>query len=512
MSNIILIFRHKFQTSRAFKELIIWALLTVVLSVFLVHGDTLEYLYLKSRQYEAFELDESLEIVFILGIGACVYSWRRYLDIKILASQLKRDTEFDLLTQLPNARLARQSVNQLISEADFNTQQLIMVVIDIDRFSEINYSYGRHIADQVLKHFASRLQNNVNKAGVVARINSDEFLVAMIIPNNLQSVELLLAKLQEVNNVPIIVANYVINIPFTMGVALCHRAQDHNDELIRNTYLALENAKANLNKDWVLYEPEMSHRRQYREMLSRQLLKAILSRELYVVYQPVWDNKAHCCKGFEALVRWNYQGKAVDPFLFVGIAEEYGLINQLGKYVLFRSLKEMKPVLNSSQYLAVNISGYQIQSDDFIKTLGQALQSVDFNPAQLELELTETTIINNFNSIVDNLRWAQKRGIGISIDDFGTGYSSLSRLNELRVEKLKIDRSFIINLTEGERAKNIVDAIVTLARKLEMQIVVEGVEDEKQLKVLEQLGCDLIQGYYFSKPKRLEELSSPFIA
>ena len=497
------------RQSSALKDLLIWFVVTLLISYFSIQYDAFESFNEFSREQESWQLDELFIVMFFIGVGGCLFGLRRYWDMQTYSRRLHREADFDSLTQLPNSRMAKRQLINLMTHCPAD-RYVIAVLLDIDNFGTINHLYGRATADMVLKHVATRLKLRNEQSGFVARINSDEFLACDICDTKLHAVEDYVAELRRTENVPIVIGKYIINIRFSMGVALFPKDSDNPEDLLRATYLALEQAKTTAGIDWYLYREELGQRREYREMLSRQLFKAILNNELFMVYQPIWDQQKHICKGFEALVRWNFQGASVPPFLFVNIAEEYGLINQLGDFVLRRSLTEMKDKLADDQYLAVNISGHQFQHENFIPSLLELVKTTEFKPHQLELELTETTLIDNYELLLEKLHRIRKKGIHVAIDDFGTGYSSLSRLNELSVDKLKIDRSFVIGVVDGEREQNIVESVVALGRKLNMQIVIEGVETEEQMNKLLELGCDLMQGYLFARPATLDKIEPRF--
>ncbi|WP_342609501.1 bifunctional diguanylate cyclase/phosphodiesterase [Vibrio tritonius] len=497
------------RQSSALQDLLIWLVVTFLVSYYTIHYDAFESFHELSRGHEDWQLDEVFVVLFFVGLGGCLFGLRRYLDMQTYSRRLHREADFDSLTQLPNSRLAKRQLNHLLTGCP-KERYVIAVLLDIDNFGTINHLYGRTTADMVLKHVATRLKLRNEKSGFVARINSDEFLACDLCDGRLHAIEDYVSDLRRVENVPIVIGKYVVNIRFSMGVAVYPKDSDNPDDLVRAAYLALEQAKTTNGIDWYLYREELGQRREYREMLSRQLYKAILNNELFMVYQPIWDQKRHLCKGFEALVRWNFQGASVPPFLFVNIAEEYGLINQLGDFVLRRSLSEMKDKLATDQYLAVNISAHQFHHDSFVPSLLDTIKGIGFDPKQLELELTETTLIDNYELLLEKLHRIRKKGVHVAIDDFGTGYSSLSRLNELSVDKLKIDRSFVEGIVDGVKDQNIVESVVSLGRKLNMQIVIEGVETEDQMDTLVELGCDLMQGYLFARPATLDKIEPRF--
>ncbi|TVY06697.1 putative bifunctional diguanylate cyclase/phosphodiesterase [Paenibacillus cremeus] len=410
----------------------------------------------------------------------------------------------DSLTDLPNRLLFDERLNESFEDAKRNGHMLAVVFFDLDRFKVINDTLGHHVGDQLLRLLAQRLQLYVNENSVAARFGGDEFIILLDHLSNIDDAAQFAKGIPEMLKEPFIIETHELFVTASIGISIFPNDAADSDTLLKNADIALYRSKEKGGNSYHYYQPDMNKRSIHRLNLEIQLRKALERNEFEVYYQPLIDLRNGMVFGMESLVRWNHpEWGLVSPAEFIPLAEETGLINPIGNWVLKQACEQNK-VWQMMGYpplvVSVNISAIQFHQVNFVQLVMDALHESGLAPDQLCLEITENIAMNNVPHIIDTMQRLRQLGVRISIDDFGTGYSSLSYLKRFRVHTLKIDQSFIRDVTSDEDNAAIVTALIAMSHRLKIKSLAEGVETKDQLEFLISHGCDEIQGYVFSKP------------
>ncbi len=423
--------------------------------------------------------------------------------------QLKILAHYDMLTGVPNRYLFTKRLESLIQTSRRYNQQFAILFLDLDRFKYINDTLGHQAGDLLLQKVAQRLKGILRKKDTIARIGGDEFVI--ILPNlnhireAIQTAEIIIETLKT----SFILNGQEVYISTSIGISFYPHDGEDIETLIRNADRAMYQAKASGRNHFELYHSEFYANDKQVFLLENLLRKAIVQNEFELYYQPQIHTQTKHIYGVEALLRWKHPEKGfISPGEFIPIAEESGLIVPISEWVLMQACEDLKKLHLHYPHLkmSVNISAIHFQQSDFIKTLQQIIERSNINPRFLELELTESTIMPNALKSIEQLVKLKQLGLKIAIDDFGTGFSSLSYLHRFPIDILKIDQSFIKNLSSYQDDASIVTAIIKMGHNLRLSVVAEGVETEKQFKLLQKQGCDYVQGYYISKPLPFNEL------
>ncbi len=412
----------------------------------------------------------------------------------------------DLLTDLPNRSAFNECIAATASLASMSGESFAVVVIDLDRFKAINDVYGHAVGDTLLREVARRLEGAA-QGGFLARMGADEF--AVITPTGPQpaTAEALTERLRAAFGSEIDVEGHVLRVGLTMGVGIF--AQDGADAttLMANVDAALSRAKAEARGSVRFFDVAMDNQLREKRALHQDLLNALTNDELVLHYQPQARIDGSVT-GFEALVRWHHPRHGlVPPSTFIPLAEESGIITALGEWVLREACREAASWPQPLN-IAINLSPVQFQHGDLPQLVHEVLLETGLPPARLELEITEGVLIGDFNRAVAILRRLKNLGVRIAMDDFGTGYSSLSYLQSFPFDKIKIDRTFIANLSHSQQAATIVRAVIALGRGLDLPVIAEGVETQEQLNFLSKENCSEIQGYFIGRPKPIGEYAA----
>ena len=492
-------------------EILSFILLTITLSYYITSVDLFESVFVWSKKYENFEVDEAFIIFILLVFISIIFAVRRFGDLKDEVAA-RKDSEkyifkyalFDNLTGLPNRHVFYQNLEIAISRLGEINNKLAVILVDLDNFKVINDTFGHEVGDRVLEISAKRIAGALKNGDTISRLGGDEF---NIIQANIRSSEemiklseLIMDTFEEIINID----GHNIFVSISIGMTICDNSKAKPNDLIREADIAMYSAKEIMSSSLDLYTKEMDEKFSIRQMIRQDLHEAIKNKEFELYYQPQFtiDNKL---TGFEALLRWMSPKRGmVSPGIFIPIAEEYGLIEIIDEMVLE---KACKTAVNWDKDLtiAVNISASQFKKNDFIQKVKNILESTGLDPKRLELEITEGVLITNSVSAKKNIFSIKDIGTKIVMDDFGTGYSSLSYLRELPFDKIKIDRSFIINLESEDKDLFIIKAIIDISKALKVSIIAEGVETIQQKDKLISVGCNHIQGFLFGRPKPLEE-------
>jgi len=409
----------------------------------------------------------------------------------------------DPLTQLPNRLSLQSRLDQALATARRETGLLAVLFIDLDRFKTINDSLGHHIGDLLLIQVAGRLMENVRQSDIVARLGGDEFVVALT-DIELGAIGKLAEKIQRALDQPYFIEKHELHSSPSIGISVFPTDGMTVDDLMKNADAAMYHAKELGRNNFQFFSSSITERTNERLELERGLRQAVERQEFVLHYQPQIDILSGRTIGVEALVRWQHPDKGlVGPDKFIPIAEETGLIRPLGLWVIEEALGQLAHWRRTGielRRMAVNLSAHQLSDEDLLTTLIAKLAKHGLSGADLELEITESVAMHNPQKTAEFLGKLRQQGIEIAIDDFGTGYSSLAYLKLLPLDRLKLDRSFVRDIETDANDATISAATISLAHSLGLAVVAEGVETTAQLRFLDSLGCDIAQGYLFSKP------------
>jgi diguanylate cyclase (GGDEF)-like protein/PAS domain S-box-containing protein len=447
-------------------------------------------------------------------INGIVISLRNISERKSLEAQLTHQAFHDSLSELPNRLLFTDRLRQALTKAEQTGSHLAVMFLDLDNFKVINDSLGHQIGDQLLITIAQRLQTCVRPGDIVARLGGDEFTILLENIENANEVVVVAERIQAQIQAPVKIQDYEIFSSGSIGIVLRSSAHTNPEDLLRDADVAMYCAKNKGKAQYEIFSKDMSNLALKRLELETDLRKAIERGEFKVFYQPIITLDDFTIREVEALVRWQHpQHGIISPEEFIPLAEENRMILSFGQWVLWESCRQAKewqlqyPTV-SPLVISVNISGRQLQSPRLVEDVAQILQATDLSPSSLKLEITESVAMQDAESTINTLRRLKKLGVRLAIDDFGTGYSSLGYLKRFPLDTLKIDRSFVDRLGVDSEDTAIVNTIITLAKTLNLYVTGEGIETAEQLNHLRSLGCDLGQGYFFSKPLPSEALGA----
>ncbi|MCA1908334.1 MAG: EAL domain-containing protein [Magnetospirillum sp.] len=428
--------------------------------------------------------------------------------------RIKNLAYFDVLTGLPNRRLFTDRLQVAIAHAHRHGAQMAIMFLDLDLFKRINDSLGHGIGDQVLCEVANRLQVCVREGDTVARLGGDEFVILLPELEHVEDAAKLADRVISRVKQPLSVDEHELYVTTSVGIAVYPEDGLTDETLIKNADTAMYRAKDLGRNSYQLYTPAMNAKSFERLAMESSLRHALTRDEFTLVYQGKIDLVSGRMSGVEALVRWRHPEMGlVSPAEFIPLAENMGLISEIGAWVLKSACRQSQSWFDLGLprvRMAVNVSTLQFREGDLAELVKQALQETGLPPQFLELEITESVLMQRVEENTLVLNELRAMGIHISIDDFGTGYSSLSYLKRMPIDALKIDRSFVNDITEDGDGAAIVSTIINLAHNLKLRAVAEGVETQEQADFLRQRGCDEIQGYLVSRPVSAEDLVSLF--
>lgn len=431
-------------------------------------------------------------------------------DRKLAEEQLKQLAHRDTLTGVANRYSLNERLQTLIETSSKYNQQLALLFLDLDRFKYINDTLGHNLGDLLLKSVSSRIKNLIKNKDMIARLGGDEFVI--IIPNlrHAKEANIIAQKIIDSMQSSFLLEAQEIYVSTSIGISLFPHDGSTKEELLRNADKAMYKAKSRGRNKFEFYHSDFHENEPTQYRLETKLRKALENNEFYLVYHPQVELHSKKIVGVEALLRWNQKELGiVSPGDFIPLAEETGLINSISDWVIRRALEDAKKINLagfSNLMMSINISPMYFYQDDFLKRVSRMIRDTNTNPRFIEFELTESMIMSNASETINKLVRLKQLGIKLSIDDFGTGYSSLSYLNRFPIDSLKIDQSFIKKLCVYHEDASIVEAIITMAHKLHLKVVAEGVESKKQFQFLQNENCDYIQGFYITKPIVYPEL------
>ena len=422
---------------------------------------------------------------------------------KAAEAKIRELADFDVLTGLPNRRLLNDRISQLLAAAERDETPFALLFLDLDHFKRINDSLGHSVGDELLCAVANRLAGAVRKVDTLARLGGDEFILALPGIHAASAIDVA-RRLVEECNVPFVVAGHDLTVTPSVGVAMCPQDGKDIETLLRNADAAMYKAKELGRNTFQFYAAEMNTATLERLMLESSLRRAVRNQEFELHYQPLVSLSSGLIIGVEALIRWRHPELGmIMPDRFIQLAEDTGLINPLGDWVLSEACRQAQAWIDAGLpplIMAVNVAPVQFRQAGFVEAVAGALASSGLEPALLELEVTERTVMHDADIHIGTLTALHRMGVELSIDDFGTGYSSLAYLKRFPVSKLKIDRSFVRDLETDADDQAIASTIVSMGRNLRLTVLAEGVETREQLVLLQGMDCDMAQGYLFSRP------------
>ena len=416
---------------------------------------------------------------------------------------------YDALTDLPNRTLFREQIERELTKVA-NGDQFALLYIDVDEFKGINDSLGHHVGDELLKAIAGRLRGCLKEGDLIARLGGDEFAVIQTGIQSSAEVLSFVTRIYHAIRQPYHCLGHQLSTDASIGIALAPQDGTDLDQLVKNADLAMYGAKAEGRRTHRFFEPEMDASARARLSMEQDLRQALVNGGFEIHYQPLVDLRSGEISGCEALLRWRHPERGmVSPAEFIPVAEDTGLITELGDWVLRMACNEAA-TWPAHIRIAVNVSPVQLKCDTLALRIAGALAASGLDPRRLELEITEAVLIRDDEAALSILHQLRSIGVRIALDDFGTGYSSLSYLKRFPFDKIKIDRCFVADIAETSGAPVIVQAVVNIAAASNMTTVAEGVETEAQREMLRALGCTQMQGYLFSAPKPAAEVRKLF--
>ncbi len=466
--------------------------------------------------------DQSFHIEYVIskinfsGKDTYIILIRDVSERKQAEEKLYRSANFDALTSLPNRNLFYDRLEHAMSVAQRNETLLAVMFIDLDHFKIINDTLGHAAGDKLLQKVSSRLSSTIRKSDTVARLGGDEFVIILEALATVNPIAHTAIKIIDSLRLPFLIQKQEIFITPSIGISIYPFGEHHADDLVIEADLAMYRAKQRGRNTFEFYTQEMNSRSIARLTLETSLRHALDKEEYILYYQPQYDIIKKQIVGMEALLRWNNASKGlVSPVEFIPILEETGLIIEVGNWVLESSIKQIAEWM--AQYkqvpkVSVNISARQFDTNDLPLQIEKTLKKYNVPAAQLEIEVTESAIMNDLEQTSKQLNALHELGVSIALDDFGTGHSSLVYLKNYPIDTIKIDKSFINNLCCDQSNQAITRAIVAMAQALEMDILAEGVETHEQKAWLKSHQCNLIQGYLFARPMPVEKIPDLFKA
>ncbi len=420
----------------------------------------------------------------------------------------------DVLTGLPNRLLFQDRLEHAMQRARRARRQVALLFLDLDRFKHVNDSLGHEVGDALLQEVAIRLRSCIRQSDTVARLGGDEFVIILEEVSDAQEVVTVVEKLRDGLSTPVTVGGHELAVSTSIGISLFPRDSERVDGLMRCADMAMYRCKQRGSHGYQFYTPDLGASAMHRLRTEAELRKAVERRQLLLHYQPQYalDEGAGRPVGVEALVRWQHPERGlVQPGEFVPLAEETGLIVPIGEWVLETACaqnKRWQELGYPPMVVAVNISARQFHERSLVETVTRTLERTGLEPRYLELELTETLVMEDAAGAVATLEALNRMGVHIAIDDFGTGFSSLSYLKRFPINKLKIDQSFVRDCTTDPIDASIIASIIALAHSMSLEAIAEGVEDRRQSMILRHQGCDQAQGFLYARPLPAEDIAA----
>lgn len=424
--------------------------------------------------------------------------------VKKRTEELNYLSSYDVLTDLPNRHLFEDRLFQALSLVNYNQQTLAILLLSLNRIKDVYDALGQSLGNQLLQEVANRLKKHSLKGVTIAKFEGDEFAILLTQISSTEDVVDFTNNIKESLTQPFVIENTEIFITFSIGISLFPNDGSDAEMLLKNAGVALSRSKEQGRNNYQFYTTDMNILALKRLEMENDLRRALERNEFELYYQPKLCTKTKKIVGMEGLIRWHHPTMGfIPPAEFIPLAEETGLILPLGEWVLRTACQQIREWYDEGYpflKVSVNISAHQLQQHNLLTIINEIIDETQIDPNYLELELTESSIMRNDGLSITILSKLKDAGIKVSIDDFGTGYSSLSYLKKLPLDILKIDKSFIQDMTMNPDDVSLVMTIITLAHNLGLKVIAEGVETEEQLRFLHLLRCDEWQGFLYSKP------------
>lgn len=430
--------------------------------------------------------------------------------LKVSQERIRYLAYYDAVTGLPNRLNVSDRITHWIASAKRENKKGALFFLDIDNFKVINDTFGHGFGDKVLKRFGTGLAKISEGKGLVGRFGGDEFIMVRFGIEDRQDVENTISSILGIFDAPWVIDGFEVYPTVSVGITMFPDDGDTTEVLLKNADIAMYEAKKYGKNTYEFFEKSMNDRVIHRMEMDRDLRNALDRDEFHLVYQPQVNSKTGRVEAVEALIRWNHPKHGlIPPAYFIPFAEDTGLIIPIGEWVLRTACKQNKKWQDKGYNpirVSVNISPLQLRRWNFISLVRDILEDVELDPSYLELEITENNIMESTENNIEALQQLYQMGVRIALDDFGTGYSSLNYLHRLPINNLKIDRSFVEDITNDSDKRYIAQVIINLAHRMNLMVTAEGVETEEQLRMLVNQRCDMIQGFLFSRPLPSEDI------
>jgi diguanylate cyclase (GGDEF)-like protein/PAS domain S-box-containing protein len=435
---------------------------------------------------------------------------RNITSVKKKNEELKYMAYFDLLTGLFNRNYFVKRLNDSLLKAQNERYNVAVLYIDIDDFKVINDSLGIVAGDEVIQMFAQDIDELLDENMFAARMSNDEYCIAVINPIGNRAIDKLYKRIYELSKKTYKLINgRETHFTVSIGVAEYPESGDSALGIIKNAEIALFNVKKNGKNHICYFSNQMYNNFLESLRLERQLSTAIDNEDFLLLYQPQYDTKSSKLRGVEALIRWEHEGNIISPDIFIPVSENNGSIISIGDWVMRKAISTLAKWKSEFEYngiMSINISTLQIRREDFVRKLKAIIDHYFVNPEDVEIEITESVLIEDLEGVVSKINTMRAYGIKVSLDDFGTGFSSLSYLKDLPIDTLKIDKSFIDGIAKDSSTAIITQSVITMVKQLGVETVAEGVENQEQFEYLKKMNCDNIQGYLLGKPMSEDDI------
>jgi|GEM_PF-4879353 len=462
---------------------------------------------LKRRNGEILPVEETSALLRNAR-GDCigkVTTLRDMSTIRALTTELSFQASHDPLTELPNRMMLHEELGKALASAERHNSRLALLYLDLDLFKDVNDMLGHSVGDELLRQVARRLEHGVRQTDTVSRMGGDEFVILLVDFEPVSYLGELSRKLAQQLQVPFVLGDNTVELSTSVGVSVFPEDGRDAETLIKHADIAMYEAKARGRNNVQFFSPEMNRRAAERHYMEADLRNAIANHQLAVHFQPQIALGSGELIGAEVLLRWHHPTLGlISPSRFIPVAERSGtLMMSIGDWVLQQACQQARTWVTSSRKplrLSVNVSVAQLRHDHFLAHVAEQLKRFDLPPDMLQLEITESIVMSDFNGSKDHLQAFKDLGVGIAVDDFGTGYSSLSYLKDLPVDEVKIDQSFVHDIGANPDKAGIVQAVIRMGESLNLRVVAEGVEDQAAADFLASNNCEGAQGFYYGRP------------
>ncbi|NCO76327.1 MAG: EAL domain-containing protein [Cyanobacteria bacterium] len=466
----------------------------------------------RHRDGSLIQVEVNVTTIYCSAKEFICYAVRDITERKLAEEMLRYQACHDLLTELGNRNLFNEQLHKAIARAQRYKNQFAVIFIDLDRFKNINDTLGHDIGDRFLQGVAHRVRTCLRNADLIARWGGDEFTILLSEIKHSQDAAIVGERILKALKQPFQILEYKLYAYLSMGIAIYPQDGDNLETILKNADTALYRMKDQGGNNYQYYNPSMNQKKTQLLRMEECLYEAIKNNQFQLYYQPQINIKTCQIVGMEALIRWQHPELGrVSPEQFIPIAEQTGLINSIGEWVLFNACQQNKTwqKLGLPPFkMSVNLSARQFQKQNLVSIFSNILKQTQLEAKYLELEITETSIIDHPELTKDILDQLTNLGISISMDDFGSGYSSLGYLKKFPFNKIKIDQSFVRELKNVPQDLAIISAVITLGKGFNLQVVAEGIETQEQLNLLKDLQCEIMQGYFFSHPLPVDEATN----